>query len=444
VALSNFLARLATQVAPALPVGPVPAPVAVPAARYQWAPDYSSVIDTTLYPGAVYMEASYGGGSEGAAPTPAGWYYPGGYDSSGTEGAYYAPRWAGAPQVDYWFLKAAGLWNLTDPDSATWRYLQAQAGNAGDVKTDAGALFKALSGAGLTGAATSRSDAGRAQIEAAIREALAGLNPQFVDAFSRAVGDAVAGYWTASKQAEGQGFVKDLGDVGRQFRDFFTQTPLGVALIAATGGAILAGSGGTAGAGVAEAGAGAGVAEGAAVSESFLGPATGTVLEPGLQASGAFVTPIGTAGLPVVSGIAVGAGAFMPQLGAPVLEGAGAESFVGPPTGTVLEPGLQASGAVVTPVGEAGLPVVSGVATGAGAFLPPALAQLGGAELLEKGLAALKAAGAKLVQQALSPARGAAPVAGAQPAPVAAASLGGGDPVTVLLLAGLAVLALMR
>jgi hypothetical protein len=125
--------------------------------------------------------------------------------------------------------------------------------------------------------------------------------------------------------------------------------------------------------------------------------------------------------------------------GAPEL--AAAESFLGPTTGTVLESGVQASGAIVTPVGTAGLPVVSGIAVGSGAFLPPALEQLGGADLLDKGLAALKAAGAKLLQQTLAPKSAPAVTSPGQPAP--GPSLGG-DPVTVLLLAGLAVLAIMR
>lgn len=74
------------------------------------------------------------------------------------------------------------------------------------------------------------------------------------------------------------------------------------------------------------------------------------------------------------AGLATGAG--LASLTAPTaaggstsLAGAG-ESFLGPATGTVLEPGVQAAGgAVVNPI-TASAPVVSGVASGAGPFVP--------------------------------------------------------------------------
>src|SRR3954462_7979776 len=92
------------QAAPA-PPAPVPTP---PQPNYQWAPDYSSYIDSSQYPGAQWMAASAGGGSEGTGPTAAGWYPPGGYDSSGTEGGYYGPQLVDSGIRNYWNMKDAG------------------------------------------------------------------------------------------------------------------------------------------------------------------------------------------------------------------------------------------------------------------------------------------------------------------------------------------------
>src|SRR3954463_12363217 len=119
----------------------------------QWSPDYSSFTTTA---GAQWMPIDYGGGSEGGGGHLAGWYTPGGYDSSGTEGGYTQPQLVDDGRRSYWDLKNAGLWNLTDPNSDTWKYLQAQSGG-GDVKTDPNALYRALSsGAGLGQAAMGR------------------------------------------------------------------------------------------------------------------------------------------------------------------------------------------------------------------------------------------------------------------------------------------------
>jgi hypothetical protein len=80
-------------------------------------------------------------------------------------------------------------------------------------------------------------------------------------------------------------------------------------------------------------------------------------------AAGAAFTVAGGAGLislaadvaPVVDVVAAGTG----------------ESFVGPATGTLLEPGLQASGAIAYAAPGVAAPEIIGVATGAGAFLNP-------------------------------------------------------------------------
>lgn len=236
---------------PAAAPAPAPAAPAQPQSQYEWSPGHESFIDRNQYPNAQWMPADPGGGSEGAPGHPAGWYTPGGYDSSGTEGGYTQPQLVDDGRRTYWDLKNAGLWNLKDANSDTWKFLQAQAGNAGDVKSDPNALYKALAGVGLAQAAMGRNEAGQQQIEAAYREALDGLNPQFVDSMAKAAGENTMGYWTASKQAEGQGFMKDLGDVGNVYRDMFTQTPLGVALGAYMLAPVAAGAAAGAGEGVA-------------------------------------------------------------------------------------------------------------------------------------------------------------------------------------------------
>lgn len=248
---------------------------------YQWAPDYSSFINTDQYPGAAWRPADYGGGSEGAAPTAAGWYTGGGYNSD--SGGFDPYTSVGAENPSYWSLKDAGLWNLNDPNSDTWKFLQS-AGGGGDVRTDPNALAHALMYGGQLGqAALSRDSQGRAQVEGAYKEALNGLNPEFVNKFSNAIGGATEGYWTASKQAEGQGFAKDIGDTASTLKDMFTQTPLGVALIAATGGAAAGAMGGAAEGGAAAGATAVGAETGAAASGglgSMIGSGLNSIASP--------------------------------------------------------------------------------------------------------------------------------------------------------------------
>src|SRR6185369_13566769 len=255
---------------------------------YQWAPDYSSAIVRRLYPDAVWLPAGEGGGSEGGAGRPAGWYTGGINEATGSfmptsqiTGVTDTGSNDGSILNDYWSLKNAGLWNLQDPNSGTWKFLQAKSGG-GDVLRDSNALVKGLSGAGLAGgAATSRDEAGRAQVEGALKEALNGVNPEFVSQFAPAVGQAVSDYWTTSKQSENQGVLKDVGDGARTFRDMFREVPpLMAAAMAITGGAAArALGGGTGGAmgGGAIAGGGAAALKGGDFEYVLKGGALGAV-----------------------------------------------------------------------------------------------------------------------------------------------------------------------
>lgn len=103
-------------------------------------------------------------------------------------------------------------------------------------------------------------------------------------------------------------------------------------------------------------------AAGNVAGESFLGPATGTAeAAPGV-------------------GLESAAGGASAPLGA-------SESFAGPATGSTLEPGLQGSGAIANSVGAAGTPIASGVASGAGPFVPTSILGATGAGALSNLLA---------------------------------------------------------
>ena len=78
----------------------------------------------------------------------------------------------------------------------------------------------------------------------------------------------------------------------------------------------------------------------------------------------------GVAGGGLAAGAGAGGGA---ATGAGAGTGAAGESLVGPATGTVLEPGLQASGAITAGAAGAGLPTTAGVAAGGGPLISTAL-----------------------------------------------------------------------
>lgn len=218
--------------------------------RYEWSPDHSSFIDRKEYPNAVWRDADQGGGSEGAQGSAAGWYsYNEG--GSGSEG-YTPPSYTklDVPATTFNRLKEAGLWDLKDPNSDTWKYLKvagttpndAAYGRWADPQHDPDALYRALSNAGLMDVSQKNpqlvSDNARAMLD--------GLNPQFVDQFAQAASNNAAGYWDSIKNNDAitfKNFSNDLGDAARVYRDMFTQTPLGVAAIAFTGGALSAGAG---------------------------------------------------------------------------------------------------------------------------------------------------------------------------------------------------------
>lgn len=293
--------------------------------RVQWSPDHSSFIDLNQYPSAIWRDAQEGGGSEGAPSTRAGWYTftPGDTGSEGsTPGRYdYITNengWtdAGPNNPNYWTLKDAGLWDLSDPNSDAWQYLQAKAGNVGDPLQDPTALWWALENAGAGNSIwAGRTPEGAAQYGNTLREMLGDIPPEYVDLFVPAAQQTLDNYWTVSKQAENQGLAKDIDDVAVVYRDMFTQTPLGAALMAYLG-PVLAGAygGGTGGmiASGATLGAGNAALQGGDLSAVLRGGAQG-----GLQAYGggqlAGGTPTGAGGPDVmVADTNVGGGDFFP------------------------------------------------------------------------------------------------------------------------------------
>lgn len=197
----------------------------------EWAPDYSSFIDRSQNPNAVWMDAVEGQVADGVN-TPAGWYTPGGENSDGAFG----PTPIAVDRPDYWSLKNSGQWDLNDPNSNAWKFLQSRSdsfgrGSLGNVQEDPTAFYYGLREAGLLGGAASARDArGLDQVEASYREALEGFDPEFVDALVKAARDDLGGYWEESKQHEDSPWYKEIGDVLRDFRSIITLPPMAAAL----------------------------------------------------------------------------------------------------------------------------------------------------------------------------------------------------------------------
>jgi hypothetical protein len=431
----------ASKEAEAAAAAPPPPPVAAPAGQsIQWAPDFSSFIDLNKHPGARWVPAQPANSFDGQLGTPAGWQVDGrpvadafgnGGDTSSDEGQFAAGTFT-SPPIDV--LKQYGLWNLQDPNSPTWNYLSAIGG--GDARNNPTAMFSALGQLyhGITGGG-SRHHGGFQQTHDDL--IAAGFPPEYAAAMQESLRAH------AEKASASDDDLWNPINIGKDLLSFAGEVlalPPIQAMTAAIGGPIISsalGGGlvGAAGAGAALGGGSAALTGGdvlqgallggivggagnllfggstpsglpdpeavawgsglegstdleamwAAVNgggtidpyQSFVGPQTGTVLEPGLQPSGATTFPVGTSGAPTLTAIAEGAGAFMPVPNAstgatfPPL-GAPEESLVGPPTGTELPSGLQSSGATVNPVGTTGTPQVTGVATGAGPFIDAA------------------------------------------------------------------------
>jgi hypothetical protein len=199
-------------------------------ARYQWAPDYSSVIDLDANPGA-YWDAGKPGRTtfDGWDPgREAGWFLATGgsvFDAGarGGEGEYrdaskrigslfevWDPShpvggdgfnngygaWVGKPGSKAGVLKQAGLWNLSDRNSDTYRFLNGiSAPWGGNVLSNPDAMWRALQSAYMTDG----TDAGIAARDQNIYNDLvaAGFNPQY----AASIRDASGGYTASVKHA---------------------------------------------------------------------------------------------------------------------------------------------------------------------------------------------------------------------------------------------------
>lgn len=138
----------------------------------------------------------------------------------------------------------------------------------------------------------------------------------------------------------------------------------------------------------------------------------------------------GTIGL-IAGAVALGGEFLAPELGATAAaEGAvelspsfaaadiGAESLVGPATGSVLEAGVQASGAIALPAAGSGLPLASALA--------PAIALPGLGDLARAAGSQLIGAGKKLLSDVLAPAPARAALSPAAQASITQAPPSGG------------------
>jgi hypothetical protein len=89
----------------------------------------------------------------------------------------------------------------------------------------------------------------------------------------------------------------------------------------------------------------------------------------GAGAAGLFGAP----GAAAAGGTSAGTGGAAAAAGGDTAGTLGGESLVGPATGTTLDAGLQASGATTAGAAGAGAPTISAVASGAGPFVPATL-----------------------------------------------------------------------
>lgn len=242
-------------------------------ANVQWAPDHSQFIDLDKYPGAFWDAGDPGTAPDTVQRAP-GFYTDatrrqvedgqavslwrdgglgrgvGAYPAMQV-GMWTADNGEGGTVPDntpnYQRLKEAGLWDLSDPNSPTWQFLNSQAGGR-DVRSDPTALFQALNKVnpapigGLTnrdGTWTGRPEA-RQAYESHLRGMLTGLPAQFVDSFIPAAVGAQEQYSNSIDDST------TFRDTLKDFASLFTEAPpLMAALAAFTGGASLA-AGGTA------------------------------------------------------------------------------------------------------------------------------------------------------------------------------------------------------
>lgn len=308
--------------------------------NYRWGSDYSTFIDADKYPDAVWKDADPGGGSEGAPSRAGGFYTPDSWGSEGqSPGRLITPfndrgtDSEGGPTADnkvsYQILKDAGLWNLGDLNSPTWKFLSG--GQPGSLQNNPSALLNALVGLGEFSAENPQA---LARSETQLREMMAGLNPTFINQAVPAVKQYLQSYEANRHTREGNTFGNFFGDMGDSFSDLMKDLviPFVVSAVAMYFGASGAGAaaGGAAGAGAAGAaeGAGAGaVAEGAGagLAETFgistpadLAAVSDSLASAGASSPGAFSMP---AAVPQSAAALEGMG--LTQTGAGVFENLG-------------------------------------------------------------------------------------------------------------------------
>ena len=143
---------------------------------------------------------------------------------------------------DYGRLRDLGLWDLSTPDSPTWGYLNSLAYGQ-DVLEDPNALYSAINRTnfytGSGGPEYGVADAYRPVYEQQLREVLADLPTEYLDAFVPAAGQAMHDYWQSQDDSV------TFRDVAADLGEILSIPPLQIALAAITGGASL-GAGGTA------------------------------------------------------------------------------------------------------------------------------------------------------------------------------------------------------
>jgi hypothetical protein len=275
----------------------------------------------------------------------------------------------------YLRMKQSGQWNLSDPQSPTWEYLNSlanppippevqqqndtfrslglpvQTPNTVDVRNDPGALVQALHASGVGAGVGQNRDA----YERELRTALSGLPEQFVNPFTSTAGQNIQHYWD-SLPDDSMTIGNVLHDVGSGVLEFGQElTPLVLAALATYGG--VAGLGGLAG--------GAEAAGAASAGGTAAGSTGGSALGSGLTPGAAGVTGI----TPGVASTSIGGGALGSGIGA----GAGGASGLAAAGATGL--GALAANSLA---GETLAPVIGGASGTLSAGAAPIGAASGG------------------------------------------------------------------
>lgn len=292
---------------------------------YQWAPDYSTYIDMDKYgqydPTWTSNEDGVGGSFRIGENRSGG----------GQEIRPFGNEQNIKPSYDE--MKSAGLWNLGDMNSDTWKFLQSKsdwANNHTDVRNNPSQFLTSLVDmGGLSADTPDRFN----QSQGRLNEMLNGLNPAFVNQANSGVGQYLQNYEAGRHTREGNNVGNFVGEVGDSFSDLskdFLIPFISRALALYSG----VGAAGAAAGGGAAAGASAGASAGTAAGMEGMGAGAMQLSGPGYAGVGAAEGAGAGAGFDS-AGLMAGEGS------AGVVGNSGLETGAATPLGNETGSGLQ-------------------------------------------------------------------------------------------------------